>query len=55
MAQHSPDSIDTFIKKKMIQLKIPGLQLAITKNGKLDKLSNYGFAKIEHQIPTNPK
>ncbi|MCI3937190.1 beta-lactamase family protein [Chryseobacterium aahli] len=55
MAQNTADSIDTFIKEKMTQLKIPGLQLAIIKNGKLDKLSNYGFANIEHQVPTNSK
>lgn len=55
VAQNTADSIDTFIKEKMAQLKIPGLQLAIIKNGKLDMLSNYGFASIEHQVPTNSK
>ena len=55
LAQNTADSIDIFIKEKMNQLKIPGLQLAIIKNGKLDKLSNYGFANIEHQVPTNSK
>lgn len=55
IAQNTADSIDTFIKEKMIQLKIPGLQLAIIKNGKLDKLQNYGFSSIEHQVPTNSR
>ncbi|RZJ48538.1 MAG: class A beta-lactamase-related serine hydrolase, partial [Flavobacterium sp.] len=55
LAQNTADSIDIFIKERMTQLKIPGLQLAIIKNGKLDKLSNYGFANIEHQVPTNSK
>lgn len=53
MAQNAPDSIDIFIKGKMKELKIPGLQLAIVRNGKLEKLGNYGFANLEHQIPTN--
>lgn len=55
VAQSTIDSIDVFIKDKMTQLKIPGLQLAIVKNGKLDKLSSYGLANIEHQVPTTSK
>ena len=54
-AQSNQDSIDIFVKEKMIQMKIPGLQLAIIKNGKLEKLASYGFANLEHQIPTNAK
>lgn len=54
-AQNTVDSIDVFIKRKMGQLQIPGLQLAIIKDGKLDKVANYGVANIEHQIPTNTK
>ncbi len=54
-AQDTVDSIDVFIKRKMGQLQIPGLQLAIIKDGKLDKVANYGVANIEHQIPTNTK
>jgi CubicO group peptidase (beta-lactamase class C family) len=55
IAQNTSDSIDTFINAKMTQLQIPGIQLAIIKNGKLDKLTNYGFASIEHKVPTNSK
>ncbi|WP_082504885.1 serine hydrolase [Chryseobacterium sp. Leaf405] len=53
--QSPSDSIDLFIKEKMTQLKIPGLQLAIVKNGKLEKLSHYGLANIEHNVPTSSK
>lgn len=55
IAQSTADSIDIFIREKMTQLKIPGLQLAIVRDGKLEKLGNYGFANIEHQIPTNSR
>lgn len=55
IAQNTSANVDTFIKDKMSKLKIPGLQLAIIKNGKLDKLENYGFANIEHQVLTNSK
>lgn len=54
-AQTVSDSIDTFIKEKMERLKIPGLQLSVVKNGKLEKSSSYGFANLEHQIATNSK
>lgn len=54
-AQSNSDSIDIFIKEKMIQMNIPGLQVAIVKNGKLEKSSSYGLANIEHQVPTNSK
>ncbi|MDR6514724.1 serine hydrolase [Chryseobacterium camelliae] len=52
IAQSRTDSIDSFIKGKMAQLHIPGLQLAILRNGTLDKLENYGFASLEHQVAT---
>ncbi|WP_194306307.1 serine hydrolase domain-containing protein [Chryseobacterium antibioticum] len=51
-AQKRSDSIDVFIKHKMQELKIPGLQLAVIRNEKIDQLSNYGLANIEHQIAT---
>ncbi|WP_293887481.1 MULTISPECIES: serine hydrolase [unclassified Sphingobacterium] len=49
-AQSTSDSIDLFIKEKMLKLKIPGLQLAVIRNNSLEKLSAYGLANIEHQI-----
>lgn len=54
-AQSNSDSIDIFIKEKMNKMKIPGLQLAVIKNGKLEKLGNYGFANLEHQVHTTSK
>src|ERR1700750_3381768 len=51
-AQKRSDSIDTFIKHTMQELKIPGLQLAIIRNDKVDQLSSYGLANIEHQVAT---
>ncbi|WP_312175570.1 serine hydrolase [Chryseobacterium sp.] len=51
-AQNTTDSIDLFIKQKMVQSNIPGLQLAIVRNGKIDKLKNYGLASLEHQVAT---
>lgn len=49
-AQSKSDSIDIFLKEKMENMKIPGLQLAIIRNGKLEKVANYGFANVEHRV-----
>jgi len=54
-AQTTSDSIDLFIKEKMTHMKIPGLQLAVIRNGRLEKLASYGFSNIEHQVAVNSK
>ena len=54
-AQSTSDSIDHFIKQKMTQMNIPGLQLAVIKNGRLAKSAYYGFSNIEHHVATNSK
>lgn len=49
------DSIDLFIKAQMQKRKIPGLQLAIVKNGKVIKTGNYGLANVQDSIPVSNK
>ncbi len=49
------DSIDVFVKNVMQKRKIPGLQLAIVKNGKIIKTGNYGFANVQDSIPVSDK
>ena len=53
MAQNpgAPDSIDVFIKSKMLQRHIPALQLAIIRQGKIIKHNSYGTANLENKIP----
>lgn len=45
------DSIDVFVKTQMQKRGIPGLQLAIVKNGKIIKTANYGLANVQDSIP----
>ena len=47
------DSIDVFVKAQMQKRGIPGLQLAIVKNGEIIKTGNYGFANVQDSIPVN--
>ncbi|MES2653312.1 MAG: serine hydrolase [Bacteroidota bacterium] len=47
------DSIDVFVKGKMSQHSIPGLQLSVVKGGEIVKQTVYGLANLEHAIPAN--
>lgn len=49
------DSIDVFVQNQMQKRKIPGLQLAIVRHGKIIKTGNYGWANIQDSIPVSDK
>lgn len=43
--------IDAFLKRKMQERNIPGMQVAIVRNGEIVKLGNYGLANVQDSIP----
>lgn len=47
------DSVDIFLAAKMRQLRIPGLQLAVVRHGKLVKSAQYGLANLQDSIPVS--
>ena len=47
--------VDEFIKSEMTRQKIPGVSLAVVKDGKPLIVKGYGFANLEHQIPVKPE
>ncbi len=47
------EAIDKLIQEEMQTTKIPGLALAIIKEGKLIKKTSYGLANVETQTPVN--
>lgn len=49
------DSIDVFIQNQMQKRKIPGLELAVIRNGKIIKTGYYGLANIQDSIPVSNK
>ena len=49
------DSIDFFIKNQMQNRKIPGLELAIVRNGKIVKTGYYGLANIQDSVVVSDK
>ena len=49
------DSIDIFVREMMQKRRIPGLQLAIVKDGKITRTGNYGLANVQDSIPVSNK
>lgn len=47
------DSIDVFVKNQIQKRKIPGLQLAIVRHGKIIKTGNYGLSNVQDSIAVN--
>jgi CubicO group peptidase (beta-lactamase class C family) len=49
------DAVDDYLAEQMRQRHIPGLSLAIVRDGKVVKAKGYGFANLEHKIPATPE
>ena len=49
------DEVDDFVKERMQVLKIPGLALAVVKDGKVVKIGVYGAANLETGTPVKPE
>jgi CubicO group peptidase (beta-lactamase class C family) len=48
------DKVDDFVKAKMERNHIPGVAVAVIRNGKVEKLANYGSANLEWDAPVTP-
>jgi CubicO group peptidase (beta-lactamase class C family) len=53
--QVSGDEVNRFVLAEMARQKIPGVALAVVKDGKPTVLKGYGFANLEHQVPVKPE
>ena len=49
------DAVDDFVQKEMEKRRIPGLSIAVLKNGEIVKTAGYGFANLEHKVPAKPE
>jgi CubicO group peptidase (beta-lactamase class C family) len=47
--------VDEYIKAEMQKQRIPGLSLAIIKDGQNILAKGYGIANVEHQVPVKPE
>ena len=54
-AAHSTSAIDRYLEREMQRQKIPGMSLAIVKNGIPVYLKGYGVATLEHEVRAAPQ
>ncbi|MGI9064811.1 MAG: serine hydrolase domain-containing protein [Pyrinomonadaceae bacterium] len=47
--------IDSYIKGEMRRQQIPGVALAVVRNGKIALVKSYGLSNVEHQVPVKPE
>jgi len=56
LAQDLPATkIDDYIRAEMQSQQIPGVALAVVKDGNVVLARGYGFANVEHQVPVKPE
>ena len=49
------EKVDEFIRSEMEKQRIPGLAIAVVRNGEITKVQGYGFANVEHNVPVKPE
>jgi CubicO group peptidase (beta-lactamase class C family) len=54
-ASAQTDKVDDFIKTQMDLQKIPGLSIAVVRNGEIVKAKGYGLANVELNVPAKPE
>jgi CubicO group peptidase (beta-lactamase class C family) len=47
--------IDEYVRTEMQAQQIPGVSLAVVKDGEILLARGYGFANVEHQVPAKPE
>jgi CubicO group peptidase (beta-lactamase class C family) len=50
-----PAAVDEFVKTEMQQQRIPGVSLAVVKDGRVALAKGYGVATVEHQVAVKPE
>lgn len=53
--QNVTAEIDEFIKAEMQRQRIPGISLAVIRDGRMIVAKGYGLANVEHRIPVKPE
>jgi len=51
----SADKVDEYVRAEMQKQHVPGLSLAVIKDGKIIKVEGYGSANVELNIPAGPE
>jgi len=54
-SQNGDPKVDQFIADEMRIQKIPGLSLAVVRDGRIVHVKGYGLASVEHGVPVKPE
>lgn len=49
------DEVDDLVRAEIKRLNIPGVSIAVVRDGKIIKEAGYGFANLEHEVPARPE
>jgi CubicO group peptidase (beta-lactamase class C family) len=49
------DRVDVYVRSEMARQKIPGVAIAVVKDGTIAIAKGYGLANVEHQVPVKPE
>jgi CubicO group peptidase (beta-lactamase class C family) len=55
LAQDVTAKVDDYVKAEMQKQQIPGVAVAVMRNGATILAKGYGFANVEHQVPVTPQ
>lgn len=47
-------SLDDFIRAQMTERRIPGMQIAVIRNGRVEKIGAYGYANLDFDLKVQP-
>jgi CubicO group peptidase (beta-lactamase class C family)/ketosteroid isomerase-like protein len=53
--ESSSAKVDELVREQMREQKIPGVSLAVGRNGKIIKATGYGLANVELNVPVTPQ
>ncbi len=53
--QNISAKLDSYVQAEMYRQKIPGVSLAIVRDGRVVILKSYGLANVEHRVPVKPE
>lgn len=52
---HAFDGWDSFVEQAMKDWKVPGLAMAVVRDGKVIQMKGYGFRDLEKKLPVTPR
>lgn len=54
-ASAAADSVDDYVRSQLASRRLPGVALAVVKDGRLVKAAGYGVASLELNVPVSPE